>query len=291
MQQDKQKWLTLIGLAIVWGSSFILMKLALKALTPIQVGALRIIIAALVLFMLVGKKLLLIKKRHRLPLFINAMAGTFFPVFLFTFAVQHIDSGIVAILNSLTPLNTLILGVLFFGFVFKRRQIVGIVLGMIATIVLISTSAELNPNDNYAYAWLVVLASVGYGINVNVLKKYLSDLDAVAIAVGNFLIVVVPAIVVLMSTGFFSMDLKAPLVLESLGYVVILAAIGTALAKIFFNRLVQVSTPIFASSVTYLIPIVALIWAVWDGEQIYGSQILVAMVILFAVYLVNKRKV
>lgn len=284
------KWIMLFGLALVWGSSFILMKMALKELSPIQVGALRMIIAGVVLFVFVGKRFLLIKKRHWLPLFINAMVGTFIPVFLFTYAVRHIDSGIVAILNSLTPLNTLLLGLIFFGFTFVKRQVLGILLGLGATVFLIMQSAQLNPSDNYAYAWLVVLASIGYAINVNVLKKYLSDLDAVAIAVGNFIIVFIPALIVLGSTDFFQLDLHRPEILKALGFVTILAAIGTALAKIFFNRLVQLSSPVFASSVTYLIPVVALIWGVIDGENIHLTQISAGLMILFAVYLVNREK-
>lgn len=290
MKRIDYKWFMLLGLALVWGSSFILMKMALKSLTPIQVGALRMIIAGLVLFVFVGKKFLLIRKRHWLPLFVNAMAGTFIPVFLFTYAVRHIDSGIVAILNSLTPLNTLILGLIFFGFVFKKKQVIGILLGMVATVYLISQSAQLNPSDNYTYAWLVVLASIGYAVNVNVLKKYLADLDAIAIAVGNFMIVFIPAIIVLIKSDFFDLELQSSAVLSALGYVTILAAIGTALAKVFFNRLVQLSSPVFASSVTYLIPVVALIWGVLDGERIHLSQIIAGLVILLAVYLVNNDR-
>ncbi|PID68306.1 MAG: permease [Flavobacteriia bacterium] len=289
MKTFDKKWLMLAGLAIVWGSSFILMKKALITLTPIQVGALRVIIAGFVLLMFVGRKVLLIKRRHFIPLFINAMAGTFVPAFLFTYAIEHIDSGIVAILNSLTPLNTFLLGVLFFGFVFKKKQVFGVFLGMFATVFLIMQSARLNPLDNYAYAWLIVLASIGYAVNVNVLKKYLSDLDAVAIAVGNFCIAIVPAIIVLIQSGFFEIDFNQSAVLPSLGYVAILAVIGTALAKIFFNRLVQLSSPLFASSVTYLIPVVALLWGLADGERIHLPQIVAGLFILIAVYLVNQN--
>ncbi len=289
MKTFDKKWLMLAGLSIVWGSSYILMKKALITLTPIQVGALRMILAGFVLFLFVGKKFLLIKKRHLIPLFVNAMTGTFIPVFLFTYAIEHIDSSIVAILNSLTPLITFLLGVLFFGFVFNRKQVIGVFLGMFATVFLIMQSARLNPLDNYTYAWLIVLASIGYAINVNVLKKYLSDLDAVAIAIGNFSIVFIPAIIVLIRSDFAQIDFSHPEMLSSLGYVAILAVLGTALAKIFFNRLVQLSSPLFASSVTYLIPIVALFWGLADGERIHLPQIVAGLFILIAVYLVNQN--
>jgi drug/metabolite transporter (DMT)-like permease len=287
--RDNSKWLILIALAVVWGSSFILMKYALKSINPVQVGALRMIISAMFLFAFVGNRVKMIEKRHWRYLFYNAIVGTFVPVFLFTYAVQHIDSGIVAILNSLTPLNTLMLGFLFFGFLFQRKQILGIFLGLAATIFLISRSAELNPQDDYTYAWLVILATFGYAANVNILKKYLSDLDSIAIAVGNFIIVIIPALIVLYFSDFFTLDFYNPQVWHALGYISILAIVGTAIATIFFNNLIKVSSPIFASSVTYLIPIVALLWGILDGEHIHLSQVVAGLVILLAVYLVNRR--
>jgi len=289
MSNKQMRWLLLIGLSVVWGSSFILMKQALLGLTAIQVGALRMIISALFLLIIVPGKLKLIHKRHWKYIFLNAVLGTFFPVFLFAFAVKHIDSGIVAILNSLTPLNTLLLGFFFFGFLFRKKQVLGVLIGMLGTVFLISQSASLHPDDNYWFSLMVIVASIGYAFNVNILKKYLSDLDATAIAVGNFALVLIPAFLVLIGTGFFQQDfLRAP-VLPAVGYMSILAVVGTALAKIFFNRLVQLSSPVFASSVTYLIPVIALIWGFWDHEHIYFSQILAGFVILLGVYLVNNK--
>jgi drug/metabolite transporter (DMT)-like permease len=290
MQNKQIRWIVLFSLALVWGSSFILMKLALKGLTPIQVGALRMLFSAVFLLIIGFHKLKLIHRKHWKYIFLNALLGTFFPVFLFAFAIQNIDSSIVAILNSFTPLATLILGSLFFGFLFKRIQLLGIFIGLFGTIYLIAQSASHNPQDNYWYALAVIIASIGYAFNVNILKKYLADLDATAIAVGNFLLVIIPAGIVLISTGFFAQDLTEPVVLSAIGYMSILAILGTAIAKIFFNRLVQISSPVFASSVTYLIPLVALIWGVWDGEKIHFTQIIAGIVILIGVYLVNKKK-
>lgn len=290
MKNKQLRWLFLFGLAIVWGSSFILMKLALQGLTPIQVGALRMIISAIFLLVIGFHKIKLIRKRHWKYILLNAILGTFIPVFLFAYAVQQIDSSIVAILNSVTPLNTLIFGFLFFGFLFRKKQLFGIFIGLFGTIYLIAKSASLNPDDNYLFALFVIIASVGYALNVNILKKYLSDLDATAIAVGNFLFVLIPAFIVLISTGFFKQNILVTPILPAIGYMCILAVVGTGIAKIFFNRLVQISSPIFASSVTYLIPIVALIWGVLDGEPIYFTQILAGLLILFGVYLVNRSK-
>ena len=172
MEHKQLRWLFLFGLAIVWGSSFILMKLALKGLTPVQVGALRMIIAAVFLLIVGFNKIKLIHKRHWKYILLNALLGTFIPVFLFAYAIQNIDSTIVAILNSLTPLITLILGFLFFGFFFRKIQLLGVSIGLLGTAYLISRSASLNPEDNYWFALAVVIASIGYAFNVNILKKY-----------------------------------------------------------------------------------------------------------------------
>lgn len=279
----------LFSLALVWGSSFILMDLALHVFSPIQVGAIRMVLSAFFLLIIGFKKLQLIQKKHWKYIFINAVLGTFFPVFLFAYAIAHIDSGIVAILNSLTPLLTLILGFLFFSFLFVKRQIIGISIGLLGTIYLIYASATVNPTDNYYYALLVVIASLGYAFNANILKKYLNDLDATAIAVGNFTIVLIPASIVLLSTDFISYDFTDKSFLKALVYLSVLAFLGTALAKIFFNRLVQLSSPVFASSVTYIIPIVAVFWGIRFGETLHFTQVIAGFMILIGVYLVNKK--
>ena len=288
MNNERLKWLILIGLSFVWGSSFILMKLAMLHLTPTQVGALRMIIAGLFLLIFFYPKLKKINRRQWKILFYIALAGTFIPTFLFTFAIQHIDSGIVAILNSFTPLNTLLIGFLFFHYKFTKQQILGIFIGIIGTVLLVGKSAQLNPDDNYWYALLVLAATIGYAINVNVIKKYLGDLDVVSIAIGNFMWVLPPALLVLYFTGFFQINFDKH-VSVSLGYVAILAIVGTALAMIYFNKMVHIASPVFASSVTYTIPIVALLWGLWDGEKISLMQVLAGGIILLGVYIVNKN--
>ena len=290
MTNQQEKWLYLILLSLVWGSSFILMKKALISLTPIQLGALRMLIAGVFLLSIGFNSLKKIKKKHYKHIVSTALLGTFFPVFLFAFAVNGIDSSITSILNSLTPFNTFIAGALFFSFTFKKQQILGIVIGLIGTVVLILKGADLNPNQNYWYTLLVVLASFGYGLNVNIVKRHLSDLSALSIVAGNFLLLVIPAFVVLLFTGFFNSFQFSGDGLTSLGYVTLLAVFGTGVAKIFYNKMVHLATPIFASSVTYLIPIVAVFWGLLDGEKLSYIQLIAGAVILVGVYLVNKSK-
>ena len=290
MNNQQKKWLYLSVLSIVWGSSFILMKKALIGLTPIQMGALRILIAGLFLLLIGFKSLKKIQKKHYKHIVTTSLLGTFFPVFLFAYAVKGIDSSIASILNSLTPFNTFIFGALAFGFTFKKKQLLGIFIGLVGTIILILEGSDLNPNQNYWFSILVVIASIGYALNVNIVKKYLYNLNALSIVAGNFLLLVVPAFVVLFFTDFFNTLEFTQTRLTSLGYITILAVFGTGIAKIFYNKMVHLASPIFASSVTYLIPIVAVFWGIFDGEKLSLIQLFAGVIILLGVYLVNKAK-
>ena len=290
MNNQQQKWVYLIVLSIVWGSSFILIKKALIGVTPIQVGALRMIFTSIFLLLFAFPSIKKIKKKHWKYLVYTALTGTFIPGFLFAFAIYNIDSSIVSILNSLTPFNTLIFGAIVFGLAFKKKQLTGILVGLVGTLILILKGADLHPSQNYWYAFLVIIASVGYALNANMVKKYLSDLDALAITTGNFLLLIIPATIVLSFTDFFTTYKATETQLNSLGYVAILSIVGTGIAKTIYNKLVQISDPVFSSSVTYLIPIVAIIWGVFDGETLSFIQVLGAVIILFGVYLVNASK-
>ena len=290
MSDQHKKWIYLGILALVWGSSFILMKKALIGLTPVQIGALRMLIAGIFLLSIGFKSIGSIQKRHWKHIVSTSILGTFMPVFLFAYAINYIDSSIVSILNSLTPFNTLIFGSIVFGFNFRKRQLIGIFIGMIGTVLLIMKGADMNPDQNYWYALLIVLASLGYAFNVNIVKKYLHDLSALSIVAGNFLLLMIPAFIVLYQTEFFTTFETTSTNLEALGYISLLAIVGTGLAKVLYNKMVHMATPVFASSVTYLIPIVAIFWGVLDGEQLSFLQLLAGAIILFGVYLVNKTK-
>lgn len=291
MNNQQQKWFYLVILSIVWGSSFILMKKALLGITPVQLGALRMIFTAIFLTSVAFSSIKKIKKRHWKYIVYTALAGTFIPGFLFAFAITTIDSSIVSILNSFTPFNTLILGSVFFGFAFKKAQLYGVLIGLVGTSVLILKGADLHPNQNYWYALLVIIASVGYAFNANMLKKYLSDLDALAITTGNFLLLILPATIVLCCTDFFeNFDFENQVLIHSLGYIVVLSVVGTGIAKTIYNKLVHISDPVFSSSVTYLIPLVAIFWGVLDGEKLSLIQVFSGVIILIGVYLVNKAK-
>ncbi|WP_160129830.1 DMT family transporter [Kordia antarctica] len=289
MDNAKLKWVYLVILSVIWGSSFILIKHALVGLTATQVGALRIVITAIFLFSVGLKKVKLIKRSQWKWIFWTAMAGSLFPVFLFAIAQEQLDSSVASMLNSLTPLNTLVFGMLFFGVMVTKRQVLGVVIGLIGALVLVFAGAEFNPSHNYWFGAFVLFATIGYGLNVNIIKKYLNDLNALAIVTGNFVIIVIPALTILAFTGFFSDILQNEAMQTAMCYVAVLSLFGTAIAKVIYSRLVQISSPIFASSVTYTMPVVAIFWGVFFGEQLSVYQLLGGIIILAGVYLVNKR--
>lgn len=222
---------------------------------------------------------------------LSGLLGSFLPAFFFAIAETEIDSAIVSILNSLVPLNTILFGFAVFKIASSRRQILGVIIGFIGTAILILKGAELNPNQNYLYAGFVIASTVMYALNVNIIKRYLQDVKPLGIAAGNYSVIILPAVVVLFFTDFFSdTTWSHPDFKLSLVYVTILAFFGTALAKVFFNKLVQISTPVFASSVTYVMPIVALTWGFIDGEGFSLLQGFAAVIILIGVYLSQKKK-
>ncbi len=291
MKEPNLKWIYLIILSIIWGSSFILIKKSLLGLTPYQLGALRTIISGVILLTLGFNKLKVIPKHKWKWLFLSGLCGSFIPAFFFAIAETEIDSAVVSVLNSLVPLNTILLGFAVFRISSTLRQITGVAIGFIGTAILILKGADLNPNQNYLYAGFVIASTLMYAANVNIIKRYLQDVKPLAIAAGNYFFIVIPAFIILLFTDFFTTErLHHPDLISSIIYVVILSVFGTALAKLFFYKLVQISTPVFASSVTYIMPIVALAWGILDGEAFSLIQGLASLLILAGVYLSHKRK-
>ncbi len=291
MQHTNLKWIYLVILSLVWGSSFILIKKSLVGLTPLHMGALRTLFAAIFLLLIGFKSIQTIKKQEWKWIIISAFAGTFIPAFLFAYAETEIDSAIASVLNSTTPLMTLVLGATVFSIGFHKNQLVGVLVGFIGCLALIWEGASAHPTQNYWYAILVLIASVCYATNVNIIKRHMQDISPMAIANGNFIVLIIPSFIVLYYSNFFNTKIISnPQVHTSLLYVLILAVVGTGIAKVLFNKLVQISTPVFATSVTYLIPIVALIWGLLDDEIFTFYQAIAAAIILLGVYLANRKK-
>ncbi len=286
-----QKWLVLLLLAVIWGSSFILIKKALLGFTPVQVGGLRIFFAAGFLLLLGFRSLRNIGKKDWKWITYAGFLSSFFPPFLFALAQTQIDSGVTSIFNSLAPLFTALVGIFLFGASVTSRQIMGVFVGFGGTLILFVAGARLNPDQNYWYAIFILLSALGYAFNINIIKKHLSHLSSLTITAASFGVVLLPALLILAFwSGLPEVNWSSKTLHFSLICVFLLAVLGTGLANIMFNKLIKISSPVYAASVTYLIPLVAILWGLWDDEVINLIQLLGGLVILLGVYLVNKKK-
>jgi drug/metabolite transporter (DMT)-like permease len=291
MQVSLKKWVYLFVLSIIWGSSYILIKKGLLGLTPLQLGSTRILMTTAMLSLVGWKQLKKISKDSWKWIIFTGYFGTFFPSYLFAFAETVIDSSVAAVLNGITPLFTLILGFLFFKSTFKWMKILGVFIGFVGTLILVSNEFNIRSGLNSWYAFLVVAAAICYSINVNVIKYKLQDVPALSIALGNFIAIAVPALLVLVTSNFpWGAVYESTALSSSLGYIFILSLFGTALAKVMFNELVSISSPVFSISITYILPIVAISWGILDGEQFVLIQWLGCALILLGVYLITKKK-
>lgn len=287
--ENNNKWYLLVFLGCVWGSSFLLMKLGLQGVNSIQMGSLRILFASAFLIAVGFKQIANIPLHKWKYIALTSMFGTFFPVYLFAIALSKIDGSVSSILNSLTPLFALVFGILFFKVDVQRRQIFGVIIGFIGCVLLILFGEGENNTENYYYALLIVIASIFYGINVNLIKKYLSDLKPLTISTGNFIVILFPALIVLYFSGFFEIT-SQPKVITSLGYIAILGVVGTGLSNILFFKLIQISSPVFASSVTYLIPVVAILLGYFVMDETLSSiQGIGAFIVLLGVYFSSRK--
>lgn len=290
MSNKFKKWISLLLLSFIWGSSFILIKKGLLGLTPLQLGSFRIVISALIIFIIGFRTLRGLNKIQWKWLALSGFLGSFFPSFLFAYAETQIDSAIASILNSLVPLNTVVLGYILFKIKSNGFQVSGVIIGFIGAVLLILEGTELNPNQNYSYSGLIILATLMYAANVNIIKRHLNEVLPLAIAMANFVVIFIPAFLVLIFSGGFKPEtISTPSFFPAIGCVFLLSLFGTALAKILFNNLIQISTPVFASSVTYLMPFVALLWGFLDAEFFNFTQCIAVFIILIGVYLANKK--
>lgn len=289
MTSKTLSWVILIVLALVWGSSFILMKRGLDAFDSDEVAALRISIAFLFLTPLYLRHYKIDLKKYFKGLFIMGVFGNLIPAFLFTKAETQISSSLAGMLNALTPLFTVLVALLWFKKKPTGVKISGIVVGFIAASCLMLFDKTEDMFQNIIYSLLIVIATLCYAISVNGIKKYLSDLNSVAATVWAFTITGPVALVYLFGFTDFTLHLSQnPLAMTSLGYISILAIVGTALSVILYNILIKKAGVLFASSCTYLIPVVAVLWGLFDGENVNFAQVLSIIAIILSVYLINR---
>lgn len=284
-------YLVLVFLALTWGSSFILIKRGLETFTSNEVGALRVVITWLFLLPIAIKRMKGFSRNHWVLFAVVGCVGSLAPAFLFAAAQKGIDSSLAGILNSLTPLFTLLAGMIFFHLKPKWFNIAGVILGLIGAAGLVSVSGSGSFNFNISYAILIVIAAIFYAVNVNVIKAFLQDVHPVTItSMAFFTIGPATAIYLLFFTPFVHSMSEHPNALPGLGYISILAIVGTGIALMLFNRVIQMTSAVFASSVTYFIPIIALLWGIADGETFKPGFVFFVALVIIGVLLVNTTK-
>lgn len=292
---SKRRWFAafiFLFLCLTWGSSFILMKKGLESFSPLQIAGLRLVAAALTLLPFVLRKLQKLSAQEWRTILTVGIVGNGIPAFLFPLAETHINSASAGILNALSPLFALLLGQLVFQFQFTRAQNLGVLIGFVGAVLLvISGGGELDFFTHIQYSLLVVLATVGYGLSTILIKKYLNHTPPILSTGLAFCMMAIPYGLYLVFFGQMGTALATqPKFWESLVYILILGSGGTALAVYLYYRLIQMTDPIVASSVTYLIPVVALGWGLLDGEIFQAGQVLGMAVILIGVYLANRKR-
>lgn len=290
MNTNNNKWVYLILLSLIWGSSFILIKRSLLGFSAMQLGGLRIVFASLFLFLFGFRSLRTIASSDIKWLVMAGLLSSFFPPFLFALAQTELDSGVTSIFNSVVPLLTTIVGISLFGALVTKKQVLGVFIGLFGTVILVATGMEFDPDSNYWYSIFILLSALGYALNINIIKKHLSHLSPLAVTTASFGVAFLPALVLVGTSGFFGEIAMNTKMHEAFWYLVALALLGTSLANILFNKLIHISSPVFAASVTYTIPLVAVLWGFWDGERINSFQLLGGIIILFGVWLVNKKR-
>lgn len=283
-------WVILIGLSLIWGSSFILIKKGLTVYSPVQVAFVRLSASGLVMWFLVYPSLRKIPRKRWALIGLSGLIGSVLPAFLFAFAQTGLSSALTGVLNALTPVFTLVIGLAFFAQKGGFYKIMGISLGFFATIGLIlsSSSPAASSLSFNPFIFLVISATICYGLNINITKRFLSDLPPIQLTSLSFVLVSPLAF-----TGLFFSGIEANYQAHEAAFLPLLALVflgifGTGIAMIFFNRMLQLASPSFASSVTYFIPIVAIFWGLIDGEKLSIWQFFCIAGIILGVWLINR---
>lgn len=290
-QHNALPWLLLFILALIWGSSFILIKKGLVVFSAGEVGSIRILTASLFLLPLALPRLKNLKARQWKLLLLTGLLGNFFPAFLFAVAQTQLSSSITGVLNALTPLFVLLIGALFFVQKIELKSGLGLLVGFIGTAFLVLTGSPGHAGDINYYAFFVVLATICYGINLNLIKYYFKELTAIEItSISLFLVGPLAGLYLFSNTEFiYNISTKDGAWLAFF-FVFLLGVLGTAIALILFNHLVKLTTPVFTSFVTYLIPIVAVIWGILDGEVLLPGHLLGMAAIIIGVFIATWKR-
>ena len=266
-----------------------MMKEGLLHLSAYQVAALRIVFSGIVLLPSAIKHFKQIPKNKLLVIFMSGVLGSLLPAFLFCIAEEGIDSALAGTLNSLTPIFVIITGALFFNSKTSTNKILGILIAFTGSVLLLLSKGQMKESQNLVYVSFVVVATICYGLNVNMVYKHLHNIGSIQIASVALTLNAIPALIVLLFTGYFDLPLTDSGVLYSTSHAALLGILGTAIASIIFYVLVKKAGAVFASMVTYGIPVIANFWGMIYGEEVGWIQFGCLFLILIGVYLANRK--
>jgi len=286
--KDFTTWLLLFTLTLIWGSSYILIKKGLIAFSPIELGLLRLSLSFIATTPFLFQSIKCGVGKNYKDIILVGLLGTGIPVFLFAFATTQISSSVNGIINSLSPLFTVLTGALIFNVAISRQKMLGVLIGLIGAIVLVFGRYGFNLNL-LAYASLSVIATFCYGLNSNLVKQKFPQTNALHITAIAMAIMGIPATILLIVLGVPEKIITHPEGMKSLSGILFLAVFGTVIAWLIFYKLVQRTDALFAASVTYLIPIVAIGFGIWDGEGFSSIQAGGMALILTGVYFVSRK--
>ncbi len=283
-------WVIFFTLSLIWGSSFVLMKEGLKSLTSFQVASLRIISAGVIFSPVAIRTIKKIPIKKIGLVFLSGVLGSLLPAYFFCIAEEHIDSALAGTLNALTPIFAIIVGALFFNTNTARNKILGIAISFAGSILLYFAQPGFYKSSNATDVLLVIAATVCYGVNVNLVGKFLKDIPSLKIVAIALSLNALPAAIVLYYSGYFQQNMLAEGMLVSTAFTILLGVVGTAVASVIFYMLIKRSGVVFSSMVTYAIPIVAIFWGVAYGETVGWKQISCLVIILMGVYIANRQR-
>lgn len=279
----------LILLALIWGTSFILIKQGLKVFEPQEVATLRVTAAFLFLLPVALVRMKQLKLGDFKIAFVSGMLGIFLPAFLFSTAQTQISSSVAGILNTLSPIWVMIVGAIFFRQRFTGLAITGTIIGLVGTVILMLARAGGNISDINYYALLIVAACALYGSNVNWVKFKAGHISPLTLTSVSVLLIGPIAVAYLFGLTDFTSKMNNDGAWAAFGFVVLLGCMSTAVATYLFTVLLKISTPLFASSVTYLMPLVSVGWGLLAGEQLFLGHYIGMMAIIGGVWLANRK--
>ncbi|MDD2986399.1 DMT family transporter [Flavobacterium sp.] len=283
------RWFLLVFISLTWGSSFILIKKSLLVFSPYEIGAIRVVGSGLILAIIGIPTLLRMRRNTLFWIIIAGFFGNFLPMFLFPIAQTQVSSSLAGILDSLVPIFILIFGFVFFGIKSKFTQVLGAVIGFIGAASLIFFTKGNSENSQFGYAMLIILGGASYAINSLIVKEKLPNLDAIKLTAAVYSFWAIPSLVILYFTGMIqNFEMKTAYV-EPLFYMAFLTVFGTAIAMLLYFKLIQNTSAVFASISSYLLPVVAIIWGILDGEEFSFWYILGAILILIGIYLIREK--